>query len=168
MPNRPLRRRRRGGFEGEVRGSVPNKPLTTPTNLTCANTKQKRLLNTTRNQCLAGLGLFLVGVGPISVMGQDGPYSDLRLLQGCHHILKARPFPHHLREATLPIVCNVQLKTGRNVRPKKAGIVYCWSCNTQHHCKGLPAQWLEIIFKQFENHSQSHFATLGGIIFIQT
>ena len=28
MPNRPLRRGRRGGFEGELWGSVPNKPLT--------------------------------------------------------------------------------------------------------------------------------------------
>ena len=28
MPNRPLKRGRRGGFEGEVRGSVPNKLLT--------------------------------------------------------------------------------------------------------------------------------------------
>ena len=31
MPNRPLRRGGRGGFEGGVRGSVPNKPLTTLT-----------------------------------------------------------------------------------------------------------------------------------------
>ena len=31
MANRPLRRGGRGGFEGEVRGSVPNKPLTTQT-----------------------------------------------------------------------------------------------------------------------------------------
>ena len=28
MPNRPLKRGGRGGFEAEVRGSVPNKPLT--------------------------------------------------------------------------------------------------------------------------------------------
>ena len=30
MPNRPLRREGRSGFEGGVRGSVPHKPLTTP------------------------------------------------------------------------------------------------------------------------------------------
>ena len=29
MPNRSLRRGGRGGFEGGVRGAVPNKPLTT-------------------------------------------------------------------------------------------------------------------------------------------
>ena len=28
MPNQPLRRGRRGGFEDEVGGSVPNQPLT--------------------------------------------------------------------------------------------------------------------------------------------
>ena len=32
IPNQPLRRGRQGRFEGEVRGSVPNKPLTTQGN----------------------------------------------------------------------------------------------------------------------------------------